>query len=106
MNAQINVTNTASSPGLPPLWECIDICCNLNLANYTKLETPAVVFRQEARELLEKYTDHTKFYTDGSKTMNNVGTAFVSDSNTNSVTLPPLANAFVYLRALCNTKCA
>ena len=76
---------------LPP-WQLIQPSVDTSLSETKKGELPAVVFR--ALQHIASFTNHTSTYTDGSKTDEGVGCAFVSGDTTRSFTLPGHASVF------------
>jgi len=55
-----------------PLWT-MELHYNINLSQHIKRETSDNIFRNLAHSILEDYQDHTKLFTDGSKTEAGVG---------------------------------
>ena len=77
-----------------PPWQLIQPSVDASLSETKKGELPAEVFRAEALQHIASFTNHTSTYTDGSKTDQGVGCAFVSGDTTRSFTLPGHASVF------------
>lgn len=78
-----------------PTWKTRSITTNDELCCYPKATTSNIMYRQLFAELTNKfYRNWSKLYTDGSKTEHGVGAAAVSEEETKTATLPPIASIF------------
>lgn len=94
LDFKIDAKNVTVPPAMPPAWKGVSIFCDLTLTRFKKIIIPPLLFQQEAQELLDKYKEFTIFYSDGSKTTNHVGAAFVTDDTRKAFQLPTLASVF------------
>lgn len=83
----------ATSPRIPP-WELAVPTIDVSISELKKKYTTVAELHSRALERISFYRNHTHFYTDGSKTDEGVGSAFVSGLVTRSFTLPPHASVF------------
>ena len=88
--ADINLDSLATRPrtSLIEPWRMATLRCDLNLMQHPKFTILPEEFRQRALESLALYADYRPFYTDGSKSDEGAGCAFVSLSTTRRFRLP------------------
>ena len=79
---------------LSPPWHAIHPKIDLSLAEVNKSDILPFEARSRAMELLASYEGHAFTYTDGSKTADGVGCAFVAGPDTRSFSLPPHSSVF------------
>ena len=77
-----------------PPWQSIQPQIDLSLADVKKGDILPTEARSRAMELISSYEGHTLTFTDGSKTANGVGCAFVSGHDTRSFSLPSNSSVF------------
>ena len=77
-----------------PPWQLIPPTVDISLAETKKGESAPDVFKATALERIYSYEEHVTCYTDGSKTADGVGCAFVCGSTVRSFTLPEHASVF------------
>ena len=77
-----------------PPWQNIRPQIDLTLANMKKDETSPIEFRLRAFEHMASYEGRSFIYTDGSKTAEGVGCAFVAGRDSRSFSLPANASVF------------
>ena len=80
-------------PSSPP-WEATGPNLDLSLTDVRKGDISPAESRSRALALLSSYEDHVFTYTDGSKTTDGVGCAFVVGRNTRSFSLPVHSSVF------------
>ena len=78
---------------IPP-WRIALPLVDTSLTEMRKGEVVPELFRARALEHVSSYSSHTVAYTDGSKTENGVGCAFVLGQSTRSFSLPNQASVF------------
>ena len=95
MDANISLRGIArvSHARLPP-WELTLPDIDTSLCSMQKGATLPIEFRSKALELIASYTGHNHVYTDGSKSDEGVGCAFVCGSTTRTFTLSSQATVF------------
>ena len=86
----IRQANVVSSPP----WENVRPLIDLTLADGRKNDVPPYEARSRTLEHISSYEDRSSVYTDGSKTSEGVGCAFVSGRDTRSFSLPASASVF------------
>ena len=89
-----------------PPWELHSPTIDLSLTSVKKNDISPDEFQSLALELINQYTGHSAFYTDGSKTEAGVGCAFVCGDVIRSFSLPAQATVFsselmAIIKALC-----
>ena len=89
-----------------PPWETICPQIDLSLANIRKGDVTPIESRCRAIEHLSSYEGHTLTFTDGSKTREGVGSAFVCGQDTRSFSVPEHSSVFsselvAIIKALC-----
>ena len=89
-----------------PPWETICPQIDLSLANIRKGDITPIESRCRAIEHLSSYEGHTLTFTDGSKTREGVGSAFVCGQDTRSFSVPEHSSVFsselvAIIKALC-----
>ena len=68
---------------------------NLSLSSYPKATTPPAQYLQLSSEICyEKYNNHQKIFTDGSKSSFGVGSGCFSTSSSNKASLPSLTSIY------------
>ena len=72
---------------IPP-WEITPISVNLDMLPYKKEETRRTLIISEFNKIISKYPNHQIIYTDGSRTENGIGSAFLHLGISYSWTLP------------------
>ena len=77
-----------------PPWQSIQPQIDLSLTDVKKGDILPTEARSRAMELISSYEGHTLTFTDGSKTVNGVGCAFVSGHDTRSFSLPSNSSVF------------
>ena len=77
-----------------PPWQMILPPVDVSLAETRKADVLPALFKARALEHVATYADHVISYTDGSKTDEGVGCAFVRGETTRSFTLPTLASVY------------
>ena len=82
--------DTSSSPP----WQSVTPQINLSLSDVKKSETLPCEAQFRAKELMLLYDGHVLTFTDGSKTKEGVGCAFVSGWDTRSFSLPANSSVF------------
>ena len=82
--------DTSSSPP----WQSVTPQINLSLSDVKKSETLPCEAQFRAKELMLLYDGHVLTFTDGSKTKEGVGCAFVSGRDTRSFSLPANSSVF------------
>ena len=95
LEAGINVRKIARiNPCRIPSWLLSVDSLNTPLTDIKKKDTPFVELRDRTLERIASYCKHVYFYTDGSKTDNGVGCAFVSSDETRTFALQSHATVF------------
>ena len=95
LEADINVRRIAPiAPSRIPPWLLSVASIDMSLVSSKKRDTPVLEWRSMALERIAYYDNHVHFYTDGSKTEDGVGCAFVSGVVTRSFTLHSRATVF------------
>lgn len=92
-------------PQVPP-WQLLLPSIDTSLSEMTKGETIPEVFKARALQHLSSYDQHTTVFTDGSKSEDGVGCAFVLGDTSRAFTLPKHASVFTselvaIIKALC-----
>ena len=77
-----------------PPWLSTQPQIDISLADTKKGDVLPTEFRSRAMELLASYEGYTLVFTDGSKTAEGVGSAFVCGNDTRSFSLPALSSVF------------
>lgn len=77
-----------------PPWKAACPQIDISLTDVRKGELLPIELRSRALEYMSKYEGFTLTYTDGSKTLEGVGCAFVSGTNTRSFSLPKQCSVF------------
>ena len=77
-----------------PPWLSTQPQIDISLADTKKGDVLPTEFRSRAMELLAMYEGYTLVFTDGSKTAEGVGSAFVCGNDTRSFSLPALSSVF------------
>ena len=96
LEAGINVRKIARiTPCRIPLQLLSVTSLDTSLTDMKKKDTSLVELRARTLERIASYDDHVHFYTDGSKTDNGVGCAFVSGHETRSLTLQSHASFYI-----------
>lgn len=102
-----NFSNDCTPPWLKPR-----VLILLNLLKFTKHDTPPVVYKTHFLQLLSRFPSYKVVYTDGAKSANGVGCAFVEDdaeycfklSNYTSIFCAELKAIELALRANCRGR--
>ena len=94
--ADINLDSLATRPrtSLIEPWRMATLRCDLNLMQHPKFTILPEEFRQRALESLALYADYRPFCTDGSKSDEGAGCAFVSLTTTRRFRLPDIVSVF------------
>ena len=74
---------------LTPPWLESNINIDLSLTVFDKQETNSIIFNSHFNEILNKYPNHQKIFTDGSKRNNQTACALVHNENQILIPLPP-----------------
>ena len=82
------------SPPPSPPWHSVQPQVDLSLADVRKGDIPPSELRCRALELIASYRGRTRTFTDGSKTNDGVGCAFVAGRDTRSFSLPVHSSVF------------
>ena len=77
-----------------PPWLSTQPQIDISLADTKKGDVLPTEFRSRAMELLASYEGYTLIFTDGSKTAEGVGSAFVCGNDTRSFSLPAFSSVF------------
>ena len=75
-------------------WRLAPVRCNLELMRHAKASTLPPDFLDLSMRVIESYTGHAKFYTDGSKGENSAGCAFVGEAVSQGFSLPASVSVF------------
>ena len=81
-------------PVLSPPWKTPAVKVDLSLTDVKKADALPCDLRSRALELISSYPNHTLTFTDGSKTSDGVGCAFITGDNTRSFSLSTHASVF------------
>ena len=77
-----------------PPWHLVTPSVDVSLSETKKDDVSPELFKARALEHIDSYTNHISAYTDGSKTDEGVGCAFVCGDTTRSFTLPSHASVY------------
>ena len=77
-----------------PVWDSEPNKVLFNLTKFNKASTSNDIFQSEFKEMVSKYEDYTKIYTDGSKQNEKVAAAAVTPFGTSSFKLPDGASIY------------
>ena len=94
LNIQDTLPKIAHRPNALPPWYCLPSVCDFTLTQFQKKQTPREHILQEFLALQAKYSKHTAFYTDGSKSTRYVGSAVIHNHWEKTVRLPHCASIF------------
>lgn len=77
-----------------PPWCVSRMATETSLSLLPKESTPHELYRVRFHSLLDRYADHRHIYTDGSKTAERTGCAFVLEDDAHSFRLSPMCSVF------------
>lgn len=77
-----------------PPWTYIPPKIHLQLSRFRKQDTTTTQYQQLFRELIQSLPHHIAIYTDGSKTENSTGSAFITPNSTHKKKLHHLCNIY------------
>ena len=92
-NLPLHGIRQASVVSAPP-WKNVRPLIDLSLSDGRKDDVPPYEARSRTMEHISSYEDRASVYTDGSKTSDGVGCAFVAGRDTRSFSLPASATVF------------
>ena len=78
-----------------PRWIITRPHIDLTLMRQEKTQPITSSAKNRFKEFRDKYSDHTAFYTDGSKTVDGTGAAFTNINNYKQIRLPFIASIYL-----------